>query len=51
MVLTRSVRGLKIKQDYTWDQPRGPVVKFARFTSAAQGFANLDTGRRHGTAH
>ena len=32
-------------------RPRGQVVKFMRSASAAQGFAGLDPGRGHGTAH
>ena len=32
-------------------QPHGQVVKFARSTSVAQGFAGSDPGRRHGTTH
>ena len=35
----------------TWGRPRGQVVKFARSTSAAQGFAGSDPERGHGTAH
>ena len=34
-----------------WGRPRGRVVKFAHSASAGQGFAALDPGRRHGTAH
>ena len=32
-------------------QSRGRVVKFVRFASTVQGFAGLDAGRGHGTAH
>ena len=31
-------------------RPPGRVVRFARSTSAAQGFAGSDPGRGHGTA-
>ena len=31
-------------------RPHGPVVKFARSTLTARGFAGLHPGRRHGTA-
>ena len=31
--------------------PHGPVVKFSPSALAAQGFADLDPGRRHSSAH
>ena len=34
-----------------WGWPRGRVVKFVHSASVVQGFASLDPGRRHGTAH
>ena len=34
-----------------WGWPRGRVVKFTCSASVAQGFADLDPGPRHGTAH
>ena len=40
---------LKLKAEL-WGRPGGPVVKFAHFAWAAQGFTGLDPGRRHGTA-
>ena len=40
-----------IKRVSTWGRPRGRVVKFSRSTSATQGFAGLDPGRRPSTAH
>ena len=40
-----------IKKIVQGGQPRGQVVGFARPASVAQGFAGLDAGRGHGTAH
>ena len=34
-----------------WGQPHGRVVKFARSTSAARGFAGSDPGHGRGTTH
>ena len=40
-----------IKKTGVWGWPRGRVVKFVSSTAAAQGFASLDPGHKHGTAH
>ena len=40
-----------LKNKIIWGQPHGRVVKFGHSASAAQGFAGLDPGCRHGTAH
>ena len=39
------------RKDWRRGQPRGPVVKFTRSASAAQGFAGSDPGYGRGTAH
>ena len=36
---------------YSRGRPHDPVVEFVCSASAAQGFAGLDPGSRHGTAH
>ena len=40
-----------LKQQNFRGRARGQVVKFMHSTSAAQGFAGSDPGRRHGPAH
>ena len=45
------LKSLKSDLETVRGWPHGRVVKFARSTAAAQGFAVSDPGPRHGTAH